>query len=237
MKSRSQQSRLTATTTLMCLLGCLTSFSLLAGCQPKGTQVVTTSPSKNNLPAESEHTEAPKKSEPKKSEPKKKISESWQLKFINRAKERGLNFRYDNGSQGKSIMPETIGGGIGCLDMDRNGAIDFCFVQGGTLDTGKRREGEIPGLYINDGQGNFRNVADMAGMQQTGYGQGIAIGDIDDDGFEDIYLTTFGENTFLRNMGDGTFRDETERANLKVGVGVPPRHLRISTETNSSISM
>jgi hypothetical protein len=140
--------------------------------------------------------------------------------FTEVAQESGLDFVYQNGEAGQSLMVEAVGGGVGVLDYDRNGKPDLLFSQGGDPTEQSNQSRPHAALFRNDGgshsNGNmpFQNVALAAGIGAYGYGQGVAVGDFNADGFDDVYLTNVGQNTLLQNMGDGTFRDVTETVGL-----------------------
>ena len=134
--------------------------------------------------------------------------------------ERGLEHVYLNGERGESLMVEAIGGGAGWIDFDRDGQWDLYANQGGDPAV-KDRSGEpIDRLFRrlptapNGPIGGFVDVTAACGIVERGYGQGVAVGDFDDDGFDDIYVTNVGANSLFRNLGDGKFIEETERAGV-----------------------
>ncbi|MCS6805482.1 MAG: CRTAC1 family protein [Acidobacteriota bacterium] len=129
----------------------------------------------------------------------------------------GLLFTHVHGGSGRKYMIETMGSGGGFLDYDNDGWLDIYLVQSGPL-PGFSDQTPLPNkLYRNNGDGTFTDVTEQAGLGDTSYGMGCAFGDIDNDGFIDIFVTNFGPNKLYRNNGDGTFTDVTERA----GVGDP----------------
>jgi hypothetical protein len=139
------------------------------------------------------------------------------LRFEDVAQRLGLEHVYANGEAGRSLMVEAIGGGAGWLDYDRDGRWDLYLVQGGDPAAADRSAQPGDCLARHMGAAGFTAVAPAAGIAERGYGQGVAIGDFDDDGFDDIYVTNVGPNTLYRNLGDGTFLDVTAAA----GVGDP----------------
>lgn len=132
------------------------------------------------------------------------------------AQDVGLAHQYQNGASGKLLMVESIGGGSGWLDFDRDGQLDACFVQGGDP-AATSPDQRLPDQLFQQIGGRFVAVGAELGINDHQYGQGVAIGDYDDDGFDDVYITNVGKNSLWRNLGDGTFQDVTEVA----GVGDP----------------
>lgn len=135
----------------------------------------------------------------------------------------GVNFHYQASHTSKKYLLETMGAGVALFDYDNDGRLDIYFVNGAPL-TDSTLKGTIPQktdprywnrLYHQRKDGSFEDVTEKAGLQGTGYGMGVAVGDYDNDGFEDLYVTSFGGNKLYHNNGDGTFTDLT----LKAGVG------------------
>ena len=126
------------------------------------------------------------------------------LRFIQTASLKGLEFTYQNGSLGHRLMSEGTGGGCGWLDFDRDGAWDLYLVQGGVADASPSEIQPSDQLYRNL-NGQFANVSEPSRIHEPRYGQGVAVGDLDNDGFDDLYVTNIGGNTLWRNQGDGTF--------------------------------
>ncbi|MDH3628987.1 MAG: CRTAC1 family protein [Acidobacteriota bacterium] len=141
--------------------------------------------------------------------------------FVERAEETGLIFQHENGMSGEFYIIEVIGAGGALVDYDNDGDLDVYLVQGGPL-TPNADVGSGPSdrLFRNDlhsradgsTQLRFTDVTKMAGLSASGYGMGVAAGDYDNDGWVDLYVTRFGSNSLLRNVGDGTFVDVTERS-------------------------
>src|SRR5215510_10641834 len=142
--------------------------------------------------------------------------------FIDATHETGLDFVHVNGMSGEYHLPEIIGPGVAFLDYDNDGDLDVYLVQGRALDPGPGTGGApLKGrLFRNDltrsADGSvrlhFTDVTDRSGIAATGFGIGVAAGDIDNDGWVDLYLTNFGTNQLYRNNGDGTFTDITKRS-------------------------
>lgn len=131
----------------------------------------------------------------------------------------GIEHVYVNGEKGDSLMVEAIGGGAGWLDFDADGRLDLYVNQGG--DPAAAEPGDRPGdalfrhLPAAGGGGRFVEVAGRAGIFERGYGQGVAVGDYDGDGFDDVYVTNVGPNTLWHNRGDGTFEEMTAAAGVE----------------------
>jgi hypothetical protein len=141
--------------------------------------------------------------------------------FTDQAAAAGLDFVHFNGMSGAFYMPEVTGPGVAMLDYDNDGDLDVYLVQGERLGSGEPLLPPPPGqrltdrLYRNDLEVHpdgtrtlrFEDVTEASGIATRGYGQGVASGDIDNDGWVDLYLTRFGANQMFRNQGDGTFAD------------------------------
>lgn len=133
--------------------------------------------------------------------------------FENVASELGIDFRHQSGHDKEFYLPESMSGGVGLLDYDRDGYLDVYFVQGGSL-TGQRRSQYANVLYRNLGNGRFVDVTASAGVGDLGYGMGCACGDFDGDGWTDIYVTNVGSNVLFHNNKDGSFSDATADAGV-----------------------
>ncbi len=125
----------------------------------------------------------------------------------------GIDFKYDSGSLGDFHLTETLGGGLAVFDYNSDGNLDLFFVQGGTLSP-RDHPSQSNRLFRNNGDGTFRDVTEEAGLQSRHYGHGCAVGDYDNDGDSDLYVSNFGTDSFYRNNGNGTFTDITEIAGL-----------------------
>jgi len=141
------------------------------------------------------------------------------MPFKDVTKEAGIAFVHENGAAGEKLLPETMGGGVGILDYDGDADMDILFVNSKRWDWNSRPGGTPAtcALYSNDGKGNFTDVSNETGLDVSLYGMGCAIGDYDDDGDPDVYLSAVGPNRLLRNDG-GKFVDVTAQA----GVAGPP---------------
>lgn len=141
--------------------------------------------------------------------------------FREAAVELGLEFDHVNGGVGRFYLPEIMGAGGALFDYDGDGDLDVLLLQGGPLDPSGSDAGSTAGhrLFRNDllptkvtGAGNLRftDVTEKAGLIKGDYGMGIAVGDYDNDGDPDIYITNFGPNRLYQNNGNGTFSDVTQ---------------------------
>jgi enediyne biosynthesis protein E4 len=139
--------------------------------------------------------------------------------FQDVAEKAGLTkWRHVMGTPEKKFIIETVGSGVGLIDYDRDGWLDIYMVNGSTYDalSGKAQPPHAA-LFHNNHDGTFTNVAEQAGVTNERWGFGVAIGDFDNDGWPDIYVTNFGKNRLYRNNHDGTFTDVAETAGVTLG--------------------
>jgi tetratricopeptide (TPR) repeat protein len=136
--------------------------------------------------------------------------------FTDDAKASGLRFRFDNGATPARQIPETMSGGVGLLDYDGDGWLDVYVVQGGRFPPDPARPPAGDRLFRNRGDGTFEDVTAASGIADIarGYGHGVAVGDYDNDGRPDLFITRWRAYALYRNEGDGTFRDVTNTAGL-----------------------
>jgi len=134
----------------------------------------------------------------------------------------GARFQYLASHTSKKYLPETMGAGVALFDYDNDGRLDIFFVNGAPLGD-PTPKGTIPSksgqaywnrLFRQKADGTLEDVTEKAGLQGAGYGMGVAVGDYDNDGFEDLYVTALGGNKLYHNNGDGTFTDVTEKAGV-----------------------
>lgn len=136
-----------------------------------------------------------------------------------------VDFRCQGSPTSQKYLIETMPGGVAMLDYDGDGWLDLYFVNGAKLEDpqppGKQPDKSDPAfwnrLYRNNRDGTFTDVTGKAGVRGHSYGMGVAVGDYDNDGRPDIYVTNFGRNILFRNNGDGTFTDVTEKAGVAGG--------------------
>jgi hypothetical protein len=148
------------------------------------------------------------------------------VEFTNVTEGSGIRFQHENSPTTSKYLIETMGGGVAVFDYDNDGWLDIFFMNGAQL-TDPMPPGGRPSktpprfanrLYHNNHDGTFTDVTERAGLAGThGYGMGVAVGDFDNDGFEDLYVTNFGTNVLYHNNRDGTFTDVTERAGVGGG--------------------
>jgi hypothetical protein len=142
--------------------------------------------------------------------------------FADIVPELGIRFRHAAGHTSQKYLPESMGSGVAMLDYDRDGYLDLFFVNGAALHD-PMSPGQTPDksdprywnrLFHNNGDGTFTDVTERAGLRGSGYGMGVAVGDFDNDGWPDIYVTCLGQNTLHHNNGDGSFTDITKSAGV-----------------------
>jgi len=133
------------------------------------------------------------------------------LPFHDITREAGISWVHENGATGEKLLPESMGGGAAFFDYDNDGDADLLLVSGNHWPhSGPSGKPAHSALYQNDGHGHFRDVTAEVGLQTNFYGMGVAVGDFDADGFEDLYLTAVGKNHLYRNRG-GRFEEVTDK--------------------------
>ncbi len=121
----------------------------------------------------------------------------------------GLNFRHDSGPTDRYFMPQIVGSGAALFDYDNDGRLDIYLVQ-----NGGPKSGAVNRLFHQRPDGRFDDVSKGSGLDVAGYGMGVAIGDVNNDGLPDVFLTEYGRIRLFLNNGDGTFSDVSEAAGL-----------------------
>ena len=125
----------------------------------------------------------------------------------------GIHFRHNSGAYGGKLLPETLGSGCAFLDYDADGWQDILLVNG--MDwAGHKRQRTTMKLYRNNRNGTFTDVTKAAGLDEEMYGMGVAVGDYNNDGFPDIFITCVGQSRLFKNTGKGTFVDVTKSSGL-----------------------
>ena len=145
--------------------------------------------------------------------------------FVDVTEKLGVSFQYKASHTSKKYLLETMGPGVALFDYDNDGRLDLFLVNGAPLGDPTSKK-TIPGkmgpeyrnrLYHQKPDGTFEDVTQKAGLQGFGYGMGVAVGDFDNDGLEDVYVTAYGGNRLYHNNGDGTFTDVTQKAAVAGG--------------------
>ncbi len=140
------------------------------------------------------------------------------IEFTDVTAQAGIKFRHNNGAYGKKYMPETTGSGCAFLDYDNDGWQDILLVNSMDFEDAPKKRRSVMALYHNNQNGTFTDVTAQAGLAKQMYGMAAAIGDYDNDGWQDIYITCLGPNFLFRNLGNGKFADVT----AKTGVAGAP---------------
>ncbi len=135
------------------------------------------------------------------------------ITFRDVTQQSGIRFTHNNGAFGKKFLPETLGPGVAFIDYDNDGWPDIFLVNG--MDwPGHQQKHTTPKLYHNNHDGTFTDVTHKAGLDVEMYGMGVAVGDFDNDGFDDLFVTALGQSRLFHNNGNGTFTDVTQKAGL-----------------------
>src|SRR5579863_8203733 len=139
--------------------------------------------------------------------------------FIDVTKESGLDkFHHRSGSPEKKTILEAPGSGVALLDYDNDGWLDIYLLNGSTFPALKGEEPAPRAMLLhNNHDGTFTDVTDKAGVSNDRWGFGVAVGDFDNDGWPDIYVSNFGRNRLYHNNHDGTFTDVAEKAGVTLG--------------------
>jgi enediyne biosynthesis protein E4 len=136
---------------------------------------------------------------------------SAQVQFRDITKQAGINFVHNTGASGKRWLPETMGAGAGFIDYDGDGYPDIVFVNGKSWNT---QQCSSLKLYHNNRNGTFTDVTAKSGLNVCLYGMGVSVGDYDNDGHDDLFITALGQSHLFHNNGNGTFSDATKSAGM-----------------------
>jgi enediyne biosynthesis protein E4 len=135
------------------------------------------------------------------------------IEFVDVTAQAGIHFKHNSAAFGKKYLPETMGSGVCLIDYDNDGWQDIFLVN--SMDWPEHKTSKsFPALYHNNRDGTFTDVTREAGLAIETYGMGCAVGDYDNDGFDDLYLTTVGSNHLFHNLGNGKFADVTAKAGV-----------------------
>jgi len=137
------------------------------------------------------------------------------VNFLNIGKESGLNVKTIFGGEHKNkYLLETTGCGVAFYDYDNDGWLDIFLVNGWRLEGFPKGQEPHSHLFKNNRDGTFTDVTVQAGLVHTGWGQGVCVGDYDNDGFDDLFIAYFGKNVLYHNNGNGSFTDVSEKAGI-----------------------
>jgi hypothetical protein len=184
---------------------------LLAACHPSSQTKSTQSTEKPQASATDQASEpvpSPSNTPVEASRP------SGPIRFTDVTAQAGIHFRHNSGAFGKKYLPETIGSGVCAIDYDNDGWQDIFFVNSKNW-AGHGDTKSYSALYHNNRDGTFTDVTKEAGLATEMYGLGCAVGDYDNDGNDDIYVTALDGNHLFRNLGKGKFADATARAGVR----------------------
>ena len=206
--------RPSSTDTLVCALAVAIS-AIAIGCQFNSIRDSNAVANAAKLPSAVEASSSSQGSPPRKV-PEASTQEkrpTGPIEFVDVTSQAGIHFKHNTGAFGKKYLPETMGSGVCFLDYDNDGWQDIFLVN--SMDWPEHKTGKsYPALYHNNHDGTFTDVTREAGLAVETYGLGCAVGDYDNDGFEDIYLTTVGSNHLYHNLGNGKFADVTAKAGV-----------------------
>jgi hypothetical protein len=135
------------------------------------------------------------------------------ITFRDITQQAGIHFVHNNGAFGKKYLPETLGSGVAFIDYDNDGWPDIFLVNGSDW-AGHTQKHTTPKLYHNNHDGTFTDVTHKAGLDVEMYGMGVAVGDYDNDGYDDLFVTALAQSRLFHNNGNGTFTDVTQKAGL-----------------------
>ncbi len=140
------------------------------------------------------------------------VAAETEVTFVEVSAAAGIDFVHHNGRSGHKWLPETLGSGVAFIDYDADGYPDLFFVNSGPFEP--QSDGPTSHLYHNNQDGTFTEVTQAAGLGVAMYGLGVAFGDYDNDGFDDLYVTALAGDHLFHNQGDGTFADVSGEAGI-----------------------
>lgn len=181
----------------------LASAALIGGCKSKRASTEKPSPETQRAAAMKAATPAPVDA----------VRPSGPIQFTDITAKAGIRFVHNSGAFGKKYLPETMGSGVCFIDYNDDAWQDVLFVN--SMDwPGRGNHKSYPALYRNNHDGTFTDVTKQAGLDVEMYGMGCSVGDFDNDGNDDIYITALGHNHLFRNFGNGQFKDVTAQAGV-----------------------
>jgi hypothetical protein len=136
------------------------------------------------------------------------------VRFTDITARAGIRFQHTNGSFGKKLLPETMGGGVAFIDFDRDGRQDLLLINSCNWPGHEGMTRPTLKLYRNKGDGTFEDVTEAVGLAVTMYGMGVTVGDYDNDGWPDIFISGVGGNRLFHNVGGKRFEDVTQTAGV-----------------------
>src|SRR5205807_65924 len=145
------------------------------------------------------------------------------IRFEDITSRSGVDFVADSSPTPNKNQPETMISGVGLIDYDNDGYLDIFFINGAAIPSLKKESPKYYNrLFHNDHDGTFTDVTEKAGLAGDGYDMGVAIGDFDNDGWQDIYVASVTKNQLYRNNGDGAFTDVSDETGIskKFGKGM-----------------
>jgi enediyne biosynthesis protein E4 len=139
----------------------------------------------------------------------------WKIQFVDVTEKSGIRFKHERAASPEKLYVETMGAGCGWLDYNLDGFLDAFFVNSGPTPSFHPSTNPQPALYHNNGDGTFTDVTAKSGIKSDGgFYFGVTVGDYDNDGYPDIYMTGYGRSVLYHNNGDGTFTDVTAKAQV-----------------------
>lgn len=142
------------------------------------------------------------------------LSVAQQIHFRDITAQAGIHFTHNNGAFRKKWLPETMGPGCAFIDYDNDGYPDILLINGSDFPGHQQAGATTLKLYHNNGNGTFTDVTRKAGLAVPMFGLGVAVGDYDNDGFDDLFITALGQSHLFHNNGNGTFSDVTKAAGM-----------------------
>ncbi len=158
------------------------------------------------------------------------------FRLVDVTQQAGISFRHNNGAFGNKLLPETLGPGCAFLDYDGDGWLDILLIN--SMDwPGHKRQRSTLRLYHNNRNGTFTDVTRRAGLDIEMYGMGVAVGDYNNDGFPDIFVSCVGQSRLFRNTGKGTFVDVTQSSGLANRTGLSTSAMWVDVDRDGFLDL